>query len=119
VGIVARPASRLRRETRDGLDASVTVSLLSGVGRDCKPEKRRQVRSALTRRKRRYPWKCLQLEVSIGTAWPDISQMVDNPEVGSSPRIAKSGIKTLVRNNIVHHHIGALQSAGPSATTVL
>jgi len=29
VGIVARPASRLRRETQDGLDALVTVSPLS------------------------------------------------------------------------------------------
>src|SRR5215469_10465546 len=39
VGIVARPASRLRRETRDGLDASVTVSLLSGLAAIVNPRK--------------------------------------------------------------------------------
>src|SRR5262249_1148646 len=33
VGIVARPASRLRRETRDGLDASDTVFTPFWVGR--------------------------------------------------------------------------------------
>src|SRR5215472_8962011 len=36
VGIVAKLASRLRRETGERLDASVTVSLLSEMGRDFK-----------------------------------------------------------------------------------
>src|SRR5215470_17418356 len=62
VGIVARPASRLRRETRDGLDASVTVSLLSGLAAIVNRETSPGWFSLSGGCIKRYPSKCPQLE---------------------------------------------------------